>query len=209
MSTTGPLDPVSKGGIAHALVGSLIIIGICLVVTVPLGISCAVFLNETHSRATTLVRTVVDAMPPCPRSWRAVHLRHLHPDPRVRALRHRRVAGRQHHDASDHRPVRRGGVAARGRSLREASAALGAPLWRTVWFVVLPTARSGLATAIILGVARGVGETAPVLLTSGVTGNMNLDPTKAPMMSLPLATFDFVGHRSRTCRPAASRQRPC
>ena len=53
-------------------------------------------------------------------------------------------------------------------NLREASAALGAPKWRTVWHVVLPTARSGLATAVILGVARGIGETAPVLLTAGL-----------------------------------------
>ena len=50
--------------------------------------------------------------------------------------------------------------------LREASLALGASRWRTVWHVVLPTARPGLATALILGVARGVGETSPVLLTS-------------------------------------------
>ena len=51
--------------------------------------------------------------------------------------------------------------------LREASLALGASRWRTVWHVVLPTARPGLATALILGVARGIGETSPVLLTSG------------------------------------------
>ncbi|HUF97754.1 MAG TPA: ABC transporter permease subunit, partial [Ilumatobacter sp.] len=77
-------------------------------------------------------------------------------------------------------------------NLREASAALGAPHWRTVWFVVLPTARSGLSTAVILGVARGIGETAPVLLTSGISQNLNLNPTDGPMMSLPLATYDFV-----------------
>jgi phosphate transport system permease protein len=58
--------------------------------------------------------------------------------------------------------------------------------------VVLPTARSGLATAIILGVARGVGETAPVLLTAGFTSTLNLNPVKGPMVSLPLASFVFV-----------------
>ena len=65
-------------------------------------------------------------------------------------------------------------------NLREASAALGAPQWRTVWHVVLPTARSGLATAVILGVARGVGETAPVLLTSGFTASLNVNPDQEP-----------------------------
>jgi phosphate transport system permease protein len=77
-------------------------------------------------------------------------------------------------------------------NLREASSALGAPQWRTVWHVVLPTARSGLTTAVILGVARGVGETAPVLLTAGYTSTMNLNPTKNPMVSLPLAAYELV-----------------
>ncbi|MEQ1786053.1 MAG: ABC transporter permease subunit, partial [Acidimicrobiales bacterium] len=77
-------------------------------------------------------------------------------------------------------------------NLREASAALGAPQWRTVRHVVLPTARSGLATAVILGVARGIGETAPVLLTAGFTSTLNVNPVEGPMVSLPLATFEFV-----------------
>ena len=50
--------------------------------------------------------------------------------------------------------------------LREASLALGAPEWRTVWSVVLPTARSGVVTAVLLGIARIVGETAPLLFTA-------------------------------------------
>jgi phosphate transport system permease protein len=61
-----------------------------------------------------------------------------------------------------------------------------------VWHVVLPTARSGLATAVILGVARGIGETAPVLLTAGFTASLNLDPLRSPMVTLPLAAFEFV-----------------
>jgi phosphate transport system permease protein len=76
--------------------------------------------------------------------------------------------------------------------LREASAALGAPQWRTVWHVVLPTARSGLATSIILGTARGIGETSPVLLTAGFTAALNTNPIHGPMVSLPLAAFEFV-----------------
>jgi phosphate transport system permease protein len=77
-------------------------------------------------------------------------------------------------------------------NLREAAAALGAPQWRTVWHVVLPTARSGLTTSVILGAARGIGETAPVLLTAGFTSSMNLNPLKSPMVSLPLAAYEFV-----------------
>jgi phosphate transport system permease protein len=77
-------------------------------------------------------------------------------------------------------------------NLREASAALGAPSWRSVWHVVLPTARSGLATSVILGMARGIGETAPILLTVGYTKALNTDPLHGPMVSLPLAAFELV-----------------
>jgi len=83
--------------------------------------------------------------------------------------------------------------------LREASLALGASRWRTVWHVVLPTARPGLATACILGVARGVGETSPVLLTSGAASFMVTNPTDGVMNSLPLFVYSLV----RTGEPNA------
>jgi phosphate transport system permease protein len=76
--------------------------------------------------------------------------------------------------------------------LREASYALGAGRWQTVWRVVLPTARPGLATALILGIARAVGETSPVLLTSGASTFLNVNPAKDPMNSLPLFVYASV-----------------
>lgn len=193
MSRTGPLDPLSQGGISHAIVGTLLIMSLCLLITVPLGITCAVYLTEARGRTPQLVRTIVDAMTALPsivaglfifatfvlslgfdRSGLAaafaVSLMMLPIIIRAADVVLRLVPG----------------------SLREAAAALGAPRWRIVWFVVLPTARSGLATAVILGVARGVGETAPVLVTSGFTATMNLNLTENPMMSLPLAAFEFV-----------------
>src|SRR6478736_8788943 len=76
--------------------------------------------------------------------------------------------------------------------LREASLALGASRWKTVWCVVLPTARPGLATACILGVARGIGETSPVLLTSGNAQFLVVNPTDGVMNSLPLFVYSLV-----------------
>jgi len=76
--------------------------------------------------------------------------------------------------------------------LKEASYALGTGQWRTVWHVLLPTARSGLATAIILGAARAIGETSPVLITAGATAHLNTDPIHGPMMSLPLLSYTLV-----------------
>jgi phosphate transport system permease protein len=70
-------------------------------------------------------------------------------------------------------------------TLREASFALGASHWRTVWKVILPTARSGLTTAVVLAMARGIGETAPVLLTAGLNANMNANPFAGWQMTLP------------------------
>jgi len=70
--------------------------------------------------------------------------------------------------------------------LREASLALGAPEWRTTWSVVLPTARSGLITAVILGVARAVGETAPLIMTAFGSNSLNADAFSNPQQSLPL-----------------------
>lgn len=193
MSETGPLDPLSAGGISHAIVGTFLIIGVALILTVPLGLTCAVYLNETRSRISGTVRAVVDAMTALPSivaglfifaSWILV----------LGFQRSSLAASLAVSVMMLPIIIRSADVVLRlvPGNLREASAALGAPMWRTVWYVVLPTARSGLATAVILGVARGIGETAPVLLTSGFTAAINTSLTENPMLSLPLATFEFV-----------------
>ena len=66
MSAAGPADPITVGGIGHAIVGTLIILGIAIAITVPLGLSTAVFLNEINNRFSRFVRTVVDAMTALP-----------------------------------------------------------------------------------------------------------------------------------------------
>ncbi|QXJ26746.1 phosphate ABC transporter permease PstA [Actinomadura graeca] len=69
--------------------------------------------------------------------------------------------------------------------LREASYALGVPRWRTIMFVVVPTALTGMITGIMLAVARVMGETAPLLLTIFFTKAINTDPFSGPQGSLP------------------------
>jgi phosphate transport system permease protein len=71
--------------------------------------------------------------------------------------------------------------------LREASLAMGASRARTTWSVVLPTARTGIATAVVLGIARAVGETAPLLFTAFGYDLMNANPFSKPQESLPRA----------------------
>jgi phosphate transport system permease protein len=193
MEFAGPLDGLDVGGVAHAIVGTLIQIGIALAISIPLGIVTALFLNEVGGRFARFVRTIVDAMTALPSivaglfvysaiilglglqrsgfaAALAITVMMLPIIVRASDVVLRLVAG----------------------NLREASYALGASRWRTVWHVVLPTARSGLVTAVILGTARGIGETSPVLLTSGITSVMNTNPFQGPMISLPLQVFDFV-----------------
>ncbi|MGW3773253.1 phosphate ABC transporter permease PstA [Actinomadura verrucosospora] len=69
--------------------------------------------------------------------------------------------------------------------LREASYALGVPRWRTICFVILPTAMTGIVTGVMLAVARVMGETAPLLLTIFFTKAINNDPFDGAQASLP------------------------
>ena len=193
LSSTGPLDPLDKGGIIHAVVGTLIMTAISLVLTVPLGIACAVYLNETGGKATGLVRTIVTAMTALPSILAGLFIFATW----ILIFGYER-SGLAASIAMSIMMlpiiIRSADVVLRlvPGNLREAAQALGAPTWRTVWHVVLPTARSGLTTSVILGVARGVGETAPVLLTAGFTSTLNSNPTAGPMVSLPLAAFELV-----------------
>lgn len=193
MEFSGPLDPLTNGGIAHAIVGTLIQISIALAIAVPLGIGTAVFLNEVGGRFAKFVRTVSDAMTALPSIVAGLFVYAAV----IQAVTHERsgfAAGLAITVMMLPIIIRSADVVLRlvPGNLREASYALGSSKLRTVWHVVLPTARSGLVTSVILGTARGIGETSPVLLTSGVTAAMNTDPFSGPMISLPLQVFDFV-----------------
>jgi phosphate transport system permease protein len=87
--------------------------------------------------------------------------------------------------------------------LREASLALGGGEWATVRKVVLPTARSGLLTAVILGVARIVGETAPLILTSLGNTSFNSNPFKGKQDALPLFIFRLIRFPQAAARARA------
>jgi phosphate transport system permease protein len=199
LSRTGPLDPLTQGGIWHAVVGTLIITFLSLIFTVPLAVVCAVFLNESKGRSAQLVRTVVTAMTALPSILAGLFVFVVW----ILVLDFQRSGLAASIAVSIMMLpiiIRSADVVLRlvPGSLREAAAALGAPRWRSVWHVVLPTARSGIMTSVILGVARGVGETAPVLLTAGYTAAMNGDPLQNPMVNLPLAAFELVRSPQQT-----------
>jgi len=193
LQSTGPLDPVTVGGIKHGIVGTLEQIGLALLYTVPLGITCAVFLNEVPGRFSRFVRTVVEAMTALPSIVAGLFV--------FAALILALGVPKSGFAASVAISVEMLPIVIRAAdvvlrlvpsNLKEASLALGAGDWRTVRYVVLPTARSGLTTAVILGTARGIGETAPVLLTAGFTAAVNANPLEGPQVSLPLLTFELI-----------------
>ena len=193
MSRAGPLDPLSDGGILHAIAGTLIMITMALAISIPLGLATATYLSEFPGRYARLVRTVVEAMTALPSIVAGLFIYAtvilILGVPRSGFAASLAITVMM-------LPIiiRSSDVVLRlvPAGLKEASQALGSNRWRTVWNVTLPTARSGLTTAIILGTARGIGETSPVLLTAGLTSFFNFNPFSGPMVSLPLATFTFV-----------------
>jgi phosphate transport system permease protein len=193
LSLAGPLDPLTVGGMAHAALGTLIMIGISLAIAIPLGLLTAVCLAEFPSPFTRIVRTVCEAMTALPSIVCGLFI----------YATYILMFG---FDKSGFAAslaitimilpiiIRSADVVLRlvPQTLKEASLAMGASQWRTIWNVVLPTSKSGLMTAIVLGTARGIGETSPVLLTAGYTTYFALNPFSGPMVSLPFATFTLV-----------------
>lgn len=193
MSLTGPLQPLTSGGMVHALVGSLEQMAIASVISVPLGVLAALFLVEVGGKLARPVRTIVEAMTALPEIIAGLF---------IYAFVVLSFGFNQSGFAAALAltvmmiPIvtRASEVILRlvPNGLREASYALGASQVRTVFGVVLPTARSGLATAVILAMARAVGETSPVLLTAGFTNGMNTNPFSGPQVSLPLYIYSYV-----------------
>jgi phosphate transport system permease protein len=194
MDAVGPLDPPSVGGARHAIVGTLLQVGLAAVVSVPLGVLTAVFLNEFAGRRTArTIRFLVDAMSGIPSIVAGLFIYTLF----VLRMGH----GFSGRNAALALSVLMLPTVTRTAeevlslvpgSLREAALALGAPDWRTVLRVVLPTARTGLITAVVLGVARVAGETAPLLMTALGSDGMNTNPFEGQQSSLPLFVFKLI-----------------
>lgn len=186
LSDVGPLNP--GGGALHAIVGSFVQVGLATVVVVPVAILTAVYLHEVRGRMATPIRFIIDALSGLPSIVAGLLVFTMMP-------------GYAGYKASIALFVLALPIVTRTSeevlrtvpdSLREASLALGAPQWRVVMRVVLPTARAGLLTAVLLAVARITGETAPVLLTAGLSSSTNANPASGPMTSLPVLVFDLI-----------------
>lgn len=193
MERTAALSPITSGGALNAIVGSLEQVGLATLFAVPLGIAAAIFMSEVGGRMAKPVRTLVEAMTALPSIVAGLFVLGIV----ILTL----GFDKSGFAASLALTVMMMPIVTRASevvirlvpgTLREASYALGGSQWRTVWNVVLPTARPGLVTAVVLGVARGIGETSPVLLTSGFTPQFNADPFHEHQVSLPLYIWNYV-----------------
>ncbi len=179
------------GGVAHALVGTIEQVIIAAVLGIPAAVLTAIFINEVGGSFTKSVRVVVTAMSGTPAIVAGVFIYSIW----VVRFGYSGFAGALALAIILLPTVTRGTeevLKVVHNDLREASMALAAPEWRTVWSVVLPTARSGLVTSVLLGVAVSIGETAPLIMT--IFGNqvMNTNPFSGPQMALSLLAYKQI-----------------
>ena len=181
-------DQTPGGGVLHALVGTLWIGLICAVIAVPLGVLGAIYLVE-YARGTKAARVVsfmVDILTGVPSIVAGLFVfsvvitilgfgRSTVATALALVLLMLPTVLRSTEEMLKLVPD----------TLREASYALGVPKWKTIMSVVIPTSFSGIATGVVLGLARVMGETAPLLILLNYARNLYLDPTSATMGSLP------------------------
>ena len=186
MSMATPTDPISNGGLLHAIIGTLIMIGGALIISVPIGILTALYLTEIKGKFEKPVRFLVQAMSGVPSIVAGLFILSAVVYPITKSssgfmgslalsILMIPTVARTAEEVLNLIP----------QDLREAGTALGGTQWRTVAMIVLPAAKSGLFTAVILGVARIAGETAPLLLLTGGGDAINFNSFDNPMGSLP------------------------
>jgi phosphate transport system permease protein len=186
----GPKD--AGGGVYHGMIGTLEQAAITSVISIPIALLVAVYLVEYgRGRLARLVTFFVDVMTGIPSIvaglfvftvWVLVLGFHRAGFPAALALSILMIPTVVRSTEEMLKLV--------PHDLREASLALGVPKWRTVLKVVIPTALPGIVTGVMLGIARVIGETAPLLLLVGATDSINYNPFNGPQSALPLIIFD-------------------
>lgn len=209
----------SQAGIGQAIRGTLLLCGVVTVVAFPLGIACAVYLEEYAGR-----------------SWLAritrLNVRNLAGVPSiVYGLLGLAIFVRALSGMNNGRNVFAGGLAlsalvlpivvittsealrAVPRNIREGAFGVGATQWETVRSHVLPSAAPGILTGTVLSLARAAGEAAPVLLVGAATGLLRtgdqslIEQIQGPFTALPVAIFSYArqpGDDFRSVTAAAS-----
>ena len=183
-------SPLNVGGLAHALVGSIIVVGLATLISVPFGILSALYITEVRGKLVPYVRFFIQAMSGVPSIvaglfiYAALIVTQVFPftgftGSLALAILMLPTVARTAEEVLRLVPD----------ELRNAALSLGGTQTRTIFQVVLPSAKTGLITAVILGIARVAGETAPLLLTAFGGNTVNLNPFSGTMATLPWYIF--------------------
>ena len=193
LTSDTPAPGTEGGGLRNAIVGSLMIVGLTVLVSTPVGILAGVYLTEygDESKTAELTRFVTDIMLSAPSIVLGLF---------VYAIAVASVGNFSGYAGSLALSLIAVPVIMRTTenmlrlvpgSLREAAFALGAPRWKVATFITLRAAKSGVMTGLLLAVARISGETAPLLFTA-LNNQFFSTNMGAPMANLPVVIFQFA-----------------
>jgi phosphate transport system permease protein len=191
---TRPPVPAGEtgGGVAHAIVGTLMVVGVASLIGVPLGVGAGIYCAEyPGTRLSKLTRFIADVMNGTPSivvgvfAWTLIVARQKHfsgyAGSAALAMLMIPMVMRTTEELIKLVP----------HSLREAALALGYPRWRTSLTIVLRTALPGIVTGSLLAIARTAGETAPLLFTALGSQFMSFNMNE-PIAALPLTVFTYA-----------------
>jgi phosphate transport system permease protein len=178
-----------EGGIADALVGSAIIVGMAMLIAIPISVLVAIYMSEyAGPRVSRALRIVLDVLNGVPAIVVGVFVFGLLVVGNGQsavfgafalAILMLPMVARATQEILEIVP----------RSLRDASLALGVTKWRTTWSIVLPSALGGILTGVVIAVARVAGETAPLLFTSSVAANAVSVDVHQALPTLPVTIY--------------------
>jgi phosphate transport system permease protein len=180
-----------SGGIADALVGTALIVGMCMVIAIPVAVLVAIYMSEyAGPRVAKGLRIVLDVLNGVPAIVVGIFVFGIlvvgHGQSAVYgavalAILMLPMVARATQEVLEVVP----------RSQRDASLALGVTKWRTTWNIILPSAIGGILTGVVIAVARVAGETAPLLFTSSVAANQVSTDVSSALPTLPVTIFIF------------------
>jgi phosphate transport system permease protein len=194
MHNNAPTDAVGQGGLLHAIIGTFLLVAIALIISIPIGLLTAIYMTEIKGRFTRPIKFLVQAMSGVPSIVAGLFI--------LAAIVYPLTKTFNSFEGSLALSILMIPTIARTseevlllvpQDLRESGVALGGTQWRTVAQIVLPAARSGLVTSVILGVARIAGETAPIVLLTGGGDTKNWNIFSHPMGSLPFYIWRGFG----------------
>jgi phosphate transport system permease protein len=178
-----------QGGIADALIGSALIVGMAMLIAIPVAVLVAIYMSEyAGPKVARFLKIVLDVLNGVPAIVVGIFVFGIlvvgHGQSAVYgafalAILMLPMVARATQEILEIVP----------RSLRDASFALGVTKWRTTWSIVLPAAIGGILTGVVIAVARVAGETAPLLFTTSIAANQISFDVHGALPTLPVLIF--------------------